>query len=202
MLDLPKSTEVRRQLPKTQLYKQFDWKPSQRDRFDSDVAHLDFVNWISPRTVPSIAEGEGIKEIFVIAVTLKKRGFDKNNIILLSKNIPQQVIYLLLFGDEAMLAVYHAKLFTTPWQPVETASLPLSGLNLDAVWQNIVAAIGKVEIAEGNTLSEQIRVDGNRAKLLRQIEMLERQMRTAAQPRRLRELYSEIIRLKNKTPQQ
>lgn len=66
MLGLPLSTEVKRPLPKAQLYKRFDWAPSQRESFDGDVARLDFVNWISPRTLPAIAEGTEIKEIFVI----------------------------------------------------------------------------------------------------------------------------------------
>ena len=48
MLGLPQSTEVKRPLPKAQLYKRFDWKPSQRECFDGSVSHLDFVNWIAP----------------------------------------------------------------------------------------------------------------------------------------------------------
>ena len=105
MLGLPQSTEVKRPLPKAQLYRRFDWKPSQRESFDGDVSRLDFVNWISPRTLPAIAEGAEIKEIFVVEVTLKDRDFDMKNIMLLAKSIPQNVIYLLRFEDEAMLAV-------------------------------------------------------------------------------------------------
>ena len=116
MLNLPQSTEVKRPLPKAQLYKRFDWKPSQRESFDEDVSHLDFVNWIAPRTLPAIAEGAEVKEIFVIEVSLKSRDFDTKNIVLLAKSIPQRVIYLLRFENEAMLAVYHSKLFTAPWQ--------------------------------------------------------------------------------------
>lgn len=48
MLGLPPTTEVKRPLPKAQLFKRFDWSPSQRERFDGDVSRLDFVNWISP----------------------------------------------------------------------------------------------------------------------------------------------------------
>ena len=44
MLGLPTTTEVRRLLPKAQLFKRFDWTPSQRERFDADVSRLDFVN--------------------------------------------------------------------------------------------------------------------------------------------------------------
>lgn len=134
MLGLPQSTEVKRPLPKVQLYKRFDWKPSQRESFDGDVSHLDFVNWIAPRTLPAIAEGAEVKEIFVIEVSLKSRNFDTKSIVLLAKSIPQRVIYLLRSEDNALLAVYHTKLFTSSWQPLDNVSVPLDGLNLDAVW--------------------------------------------------------------------
>lgn len=198
MLGLPQSTEVKRPLPKAQLYKRFDWKPSQRDNFDGDVSHLDFVNWIAPRTLPAIAEGAEVKEIFIIEVTLKSHDFNTKNILLLAKSIPQRVVYLLHYEEEYRLAVYHNKLFLSDWQSGTPNSLflTLKGLNLDVVWQNIVAFVGNVEVANGNTLSEQIRVDEERAKLIRQIESLECQMRSTSQPRRQREIYSEIKQLK------
>lgn len=196
MLGLPQSTEVKRPLPKARLYKRFDWKPPQRDSFDGDVARLDFVNWLAPRTLPAIVEGAEVKEIFVIEVSLKSRDFDTKNIVLIAKSIPQRVIYLLRFEDEAILAVYHTKLFTTTWQSLDSVSIPLNGLTLDAVWQNTVAFVGKLEVAEGNSLTEQIHVDEERARLIRQIESLERLMRSTSQPRRQRELYSEIKKLK------
>ncbi len=198
MIELPQSTEVKRPLPKAQLYKRFDWKASQRESFDGDVARLDFVNWIAPRTLPAIVEGAEVKEIFVIEVTLKTRDFDQKNIVLLTKSIPQRVIYLLHFEDEAMLAVYHTKLFTSSWQPLDNVTVPLEGLSLDAVWQNIVTFVGKLEFADGNSLTKQIRIDEERAWLIRQIESLERQMRSTVQPRRKRELFVEIQKLKHR----
>lgn len=198
MLGLPQSTEVKRPLPKVQLYKRFDWKPSQRESFDGGVSRLDFVNWIAPRTLPAIAEGNEVKEIFVIEVSLKSRDFDQKSIVLLAKSIPQRVIYLLRFEDEAMLAVYHSKLFTSPWQPIDSATVALSGLNLDTVWEAIVSSIGQFSVEQENSLTEQIKVDEERDRLLRQIATLERQMNAAKQPRRKRELFLELQKLKNK----
>lgn len=195
-LGLPESTRVKRSLPKTQLYKRFDWKPSQRESFDGDVSCLDFVNWIAPRTLPAIAEGAEVKEIFVIEVSLKSRDFDTKSIVLLAKSIPQRVIYLLRFEDEAMLAVYHSKLFTAPWQSLDSATITLSGLNLDAVWQSLVSSIGQFSVEQENSLTEQIKVDEERDKLLRQIASLERQMNATKQPRRKRELFLELQKLK------
>ena len=198
MLGLLPSTEVKRPLPKAQLFKRFDWTPSQRERFDGVVSRLDFVNWISPRTVPAIAVGHDVNEIFVVEVSLKSHDFDTKAIELLTKYIPQRIIYVLRFEDEAKLAAYHGKLFTAPWQSLDAISLTLSGLNLDAVWENIVSTIGDFTVEQDKSLTEQIKIDEERDKLLRQIEALERQMKATKQPRRKRELFVELQRLKEK----
>lgn len=213
MLGLPQSTEVKRPLPKAQLYKRFDWKPSQRESFDDEVSSLDFVNWIAPRTLPAIAEGTEVKEIFVIEVSLKNRDYDPKNIVLLAKSIPQRVIYLLRFEDEVMLAVFYTRLFLTPWQHAEGMSLQVNGLNLDAVWENIVRDIGNIPLvgtslcdvtnantsqvqhAKGMSLQDQIVADEQRAKIERQIAALERQMNATKQPRRKRELFLELKKI-------
>ena len=197
MLGLPQSTEVIRPMPKAQLYKKFELKQPQRDAFDADIARMEIVNFIAPQSLPGISEGTEVKAVFVVDVELKRFDYDTKNILLISKLIPHRIIFALRHEDKVQLAVYHTKLFTAPWQSLDSASVNLSGLNLDAVWQNIVAFVGELEVAEGHTLTEQIRIDEERTKLMCQIESLERQMRSNAQPRRQRELYSKLKKLKS-----
>lgn len=197
MLGLPQSTELNRPMPKAQLYKKFELKQAQRDAFDADVARMEIVNVIAPQSLPGIAEGTEVKAVFVVDVELKRHDYDTKNIILIAKLIPHRIIFALRHEDKVQLGVYHTKLFTTTWQASESVNLTLSGLNLDGVWENIVASIGSLEVVDGNSLTEQIRVDEERARLIRQIESLERQMRTTSQPRRQRELYAQIKKLKS-----
>ena len=197
MLGLPQSTEVNRPLPKAQIYQKFELRQAQRDVFDRDIARLDIVNLIAPQTIPAIAEGNEVKAIFVVDVELKRSDYDSKNIALISKLIPQRMVFALRFGDIVQIGVYHTKLFTSAWQSLATANLILTGLNLDAVWQNIVSSIGEVKVAQGNSLTDQIKADEERSKIMRQIETLERQMRSTAQTRRQREIYTQIKRLKN-----
>ena len=96
-----------------------------------------------------------------------------------------------------MLAVYHSKLFTSSWKAIDDFTLPLTGLNLESVWENIVSSIGQFSIEEDKSLSEQIKIDEEREKLLRQIATLERQMNATKQPRRKRELFVELQKLKS-----
>lgn len=201
MLGLPQSTEVNRPMPKAQLYKKFELKQAQRDAFDADIARMSVVNSIGPQSLPGIAEGAEVKAVFVVDVELKRHDYDTKNIILIAKLIPHRIIFALRHEDKVQLAVYHTKLFLGPWQSRQASNLTLSGLNLDAVWQNIVTFVGKLELTDGNSLTEQIKVNEERDKLLRQIAVLERQMNAAKQPRRKRELYAEIKELKKRIDQ-
>ena len=198
MYGLPQTTEVRKQLPKKAIYARFDLKPSQRESFDADIARIDIVAVVSSSTVPAIADGKDVKEIYVLALQMKRKEYDPKNMALLSKLIPQKMVFVLLFEEQAQFAIFHTKLLTSAWQFLTPNSsfLTLQGLNLDAVWENIVTHIGHIDVEEGNTLSEQIATNAQREKILAQIAALERKMAAEKQPRRKRELFEQIKRLK------
>ena len=196
MFGHPISTERRHQLPKKAIYAKIGLKTSQREGFDADIARIDIVAVISPTTVPALDSGDEVKEFYVLAVQIKRKEYDSKIILLLTRLIPQKMVFALQYGNQTQFAIFHTKLITSDWQSSENATLSLSGLNIDAVWENIVKDIGHIEVAAGNTLTEQIEVDDRQAKLLAQIETLERKMAKEKQPRRKRELFIEIKKLK------
>ena len=198
MYGLPQSTECKKQLPKKAIFAKFDLKPPQRESFDADIARIDIVAAVSPLTVPALAVGEEVKEFYVLAVQMKRKEYDSKNIALLTKLIPQKMVLALHYGDEVQLAIYHTKVITSAWQPINQKSeiINLTGLTLDTVWENIVKNIGKIDVTEGNTLTEQIAANDQRAKLLAQIATFERKMASEKQPRRKREYFEQIRILK------
>ena len=196
MLGLPKSTELSQALPKTRIFAKFDLRSSQKDRFDEDVSRMSIVNVISPRTIPALPVGENVESIYVLEVLLKKKDYDPRNIQLLSRLIPQNILFLLRFGDKVQLAVFHTKLLTGPWGP--EPEILLAGLDLDAVWEGIVKMVGTIEVEEGNTLEEQIHFDEARAKLLKRIEELEVKSRAEKQTRRRLEMFEELQELRKR----
>lgn len=198
MYGLPISTERKKQLPKKAIFAKFDLKPSQRESFDADIARIDIVAVVSSATVPALGEGAEIKEFYLLVVQLKRKEYDSKSIALLTKLIPQKMVLALQFEEQTQFAIYHTKLISSVWQPTEDAALPLSGLNLDAVWENIVKSIGQIDVEEGNTLVEQIKEDDTRAKLLKQIEQLEHRSRAEKQPRKKLELFEKLKELKKK----
>ena len=196
MYGLPHTTEIRKQLPKKAIYAKFELKPARRDGFDADVSRIDIVAVVSPTTVPAVAAGESIKEFYVLAVQLKRKDYEEKNIAMLSKLIPQNILFALQYEEQTQLAIYHTKLIRSDWKPTDETTIDLTGFNLDTVWENIVKAIGEIQVQEGKTLTEQIQDDEQRTKTLKLIADLEKKMAKETQPRKKRELFEQIKKLK------
>lgn len=187
MLGLPASTEVKKALPKNLIYDKFNLKNKQKVKFDEDISRMTLVNEISTKTM-AVSEGKDVKSFFVVHVLLKKRDYDDNNIIYISKLIKQNLLFALEYNGKVKIAVFYEKLLCSDWAEPDSLFVKLDGLNLDAIWQNILVQIGNVEIADGNTLAEQIQKDEERQKILKQIERLETKARKEMNPRKKIEL--------------
>lgn len=195
MLRLPADTEMKKQLPKSLVYTKFRMNSAAQEKFDADISKMFIANEISERSV-KIASGENVKTIFIIYVQLKSKDFDEKNIILLSKLIPQNVVFVLEYGEMSKLAVYHSKLMQTEWQDNSSLSISLKGITLDSVWDGIITQIGDFTIENGNTLDEQIISNEEKAKLQKEIEMLTKKMNAEKQPNKKLELLQKIKMLK------
>ena len=195
MLGLPKTMELSKQLPKNAIYAKFQMNTAEKAKIDADISRITIVNEVSAAKI-NIAEGEQVKSFFVLLVSLKRKDFEDKTIITISKLIPQNMLLILECGDEAKLATYHTKLMQTDWKRKDDFSIELKGLNMDAVWENIIIQIGGIKVDQGNTLDEQIAVDEQRMKLQKEIAKLEKQARVEKQPKKKFELAKKINELK------
>lgn len=195
MLGLPKATELSKQLPKNAIYAKFQMNTAEKVKIDADISRLTIVNEVTAAKI-NIADGELVKSFFVLLVALKRKDFEEKTIITISKLIPQNMLLILECDGEAKLATYHTKLMQTEWKPKENLSIELKGLNMDAVWENIIVQIGGITIAQGNTLDEQIAVDEQKAKLQKEISRLEKLARAEKQPKKKFELAQQVNVLK------
>ena len=197
MLGLPKATELNKQLPKSAIYAKFQMNTAAKERIDRDISRIYIVNEISAAKV-NLQEGVEVKSFFVVSVILKRKDFDEKNIIMLSKLIPQNMVMVLEYGDKAKLAAYRGNLMQTEWLPKDKLSIELKGLDLDAVWENVIVQIGGLTIEQGRTLDEQISIDERRSKLQKKIDRLERLARAEKQPKRKFELVQQIKKMQSK----
>lgn len=194
MLGLPKTTEIRKQISKKAVYTKFQMNTAAKEKFDADISRILLINEVNPDSV-NIPSGETVLGFFVMLVALKRRDFDEKIIAALSKMIKQNILFILEYEGESKLAIYHTKLMQTDWKSSDEQRIELQGLNLDKVWENIVIAVGGVNIEEGNTLDQQIETDEKKRKLEREIEKLEKQARAELQPKKKIELVQEKRRI-------
>ena len=197
MFGLPVATAISQPLSKKAVYEKFNLKASERERFDADISRLVLVARISPATVPALTEGNEIKGIYVLQVVLKRKEYDPKNILLLQKLIPQNIVFALQHEDKTQLCIFHTRLQQSAWIPTEETAIPLQGLNLDDVWNHIVASIGSLDASSEETIEQQIINREQKEKLLRQIEVLEKKCRLEKQTHKKYELHQDLIKLKS-----
>lgn len=195
LLKLPEVTELRKPLPKTQIYKKFQLTNAQQTKFDADISRIDIVNEVSSRTIPAIQEGEKVKSFYVLSVTLKTKDYEPKNIERIAKLIPQNLIFALQFEEEIQLAVFCEKLFTTEWMSETKVAIELSGFNFDEVWENIIKRIEGGAWDSSLTLEENIELKEKKEKLQKEIERLEKLARKEVQPKKKFELVSQKRKL-------
>lgn len=195
MLNLPKSTELNKQLPKKAIYAKFQMSPAAKTKFDADISRINIVGEISPNTT-GIAQGQTVSSIFILQVVLKQRNFQQSTIAQISKLIDQNMLLVLDCGADRKLAIYHSKLIQTEWGSADACAIELKGLDLDSVWENFITQVGSINIQQGKTLDEQIAADEQQAKLEKEIARLEKLARAEKQPKKKFELVQQIQQLK------
>ena len=191
MLGLPKATEMSKQLPKKAIYAKFQMNTAAKEKIDADISRITIVNEITPNKV-NIPAGDEVKSFFVLLVSLKKKDFDEKIIATLSKLIPQNILFVLEYGGESKLAIYHTKIMQTDWKPTEEQRIELQGLNLDKIWENIIRSLESGVWNEELSLDENIALHEQQEKLQKQIAKLEKQARAEKQPKRKFELVQKI----------
>ncbi len=196
MYQLPQSTLINRPLYKKAVFEKFNLKTAERDRFDADVSRMAIVAQISTKTVPALGSGKDVPTFYVLQVQMKRKDYDTKNILMLHKLIPQHIIFALQFEQQTQFCIIHTRLQQSEWFPTDNAIISLKGLTLDDVWNNIVAEIGNLDGTSEESIEQQIIKREQRAKLLQQIESLEKRCRSEKQTRKKYELHQQLIRLK------
>ena len=197
MFGLPKSTEINKPLPKKIVFDKFKPNAADRKLFDEQISRLAIVAEISPQTV-SVSTSADVSSVYIILVMLKNHDCDKKNIALLSKLIDQRMLFALQYEDKVRLAVYRAeRVLVSERKPIEEWKLNLRGLDLGAIWENIIAEISGIDLTDGKSLEETIITNERREKLTKQIAALEKKAMNEKQPRRKWELVEEVKKLRN-----
>ena len=157
-----------------------------------DVPEEEESHDVSPVSV-NTPEGDSVKSFFVILVALRQKDYDKQNIAFIAKMFGQKLLLVLEYEGQHSLAIWQTRLILQDWTAAENIHAEIVGLDLDKVWENIVAGIAGVEVAQGQTLDQQLAAQQKRQKLEKEIAKLEKLAWAEKQPKRKMELKERLF---------
>lgn len=208
MLGFPQTTEFNKRIPKQKLYENMEVSPALKRVF---VEQINLIYWRNKLAVSTmnIAPGETVTEIEVIEIKLASPQLNEAVLRQIDKEIPYHILFILSFDGKVQAwtgykeateggnkAFKVNKYYHTEWIPEYELNLKIEGLNMDAVWENLIIQVGGVELEQGNSLDEQIAVDERKEKLVKEIEKLEKQARNEKQPNKKFQLAQHVNMLK------
>lgn len=191
---LPPSTEVDRIIPKKTIIEKFSLSGKERAGLDSSIHRIVITNEISPRTV-NIQPGN-VKSIFVLRAELREEDCDPRILSMLFELIDQRMVIVLQCGIRCKPTVFSDMLIEGEWMLESDLSLTLEGLNLDEVWKNLVVRIGHIDAGDQDCLPDIVRRYEEHRRIDAEIAKLTKRMTSEKQPRKKRELFERIKKLK------
>lgn len=210
MLNLPKSTEFNKRIPKKKFYEQLEVSPEIKRIFVDQIKNIIWKNKIAPSTA-NLAEGAKVTEIEVFEIQLTNPNLDEKVLKLIDRGIPYHIVFVLHHEKQIQVwtAFKEAKnkegtsykvaaYYHTDWLPGDSFSLELNGLNMDQVYENLVREIAGDELVSGEneTLNESVDRTNEIKSLKKKIEKLQIKMRKEKQFNKKVRLNDELKKLK------
>ena len=177
------------------------------------VEQIKIVYWRNKLAVSTlnIASGENVTEIEVFEVRLTEAILEETVLRQIDKEIPYHILFILTCDGKAQAWIGYKEAATsgsnafkvnryyhTEWMPENELQFSIDGLNMDAVYENLVRQIAG-EILQTNSnerLKDSIERDEERRRLEKQIVALENKIRKEKQLNRRMEMNTELKRLR------
>lgn len=194
MLQFPSTAKVGKIIPKEGFYSHLDLSKKLREKFVSDIQKIVMEYSLTPQCLNLDAAAE-IKEIAIVSVHLKRRVFDPELYKALAVKMPLKMLFWFHYDGNAMLAIYHGRLYNGDWCVEEQLRLNMVGFSLDELWRNFVAQIAldeEVGYSGPLTLEERLERREKRRILEKEIKALEHQAQKEIQPKRKYEIFQKI----------
>lgn len=211
MLGLPKSTEFNRRIPKQKFYDNLSVTPAIKRIFIDQIKIIYWRNKIAVSTM-NLAGGQAVTEIEVFEIQLNQPSLDEAVLKLIDKEIPYHILFLLTYEDKVQAWIGYKETTTsgagtfkvnryyhTEWIPLDKLQLPLTGLNLDSVYENYVRQIAgdALNADSGEGLKEAVDREKKQRELEKKIAALEAKIRKEKQLNRQMEMNAELKKIKH-----
>jgi hypothetical protein len=196
MLGLPRSTEVNRRIAKEKLYANATLNPAVRDAIKDRIEAVFWRNKLADGTF-NAGKGETVTELQVFEIQLRQKGLDRRVLSAIAGAIPYKILFVLTFESEAQAWIEASGTFyNTDWLSFDSMKFQFSGLNLDAVYENLARQIAGGRLEGEDDIAEAVERDRQRQKLERDIAALEKKLLREKQFNRQVVMNGELKRLR------
>ncbi len=205
-MQLPKSTEFHKRIPKTMFYENLTIPPAVKRAFVEQIKMIYWRNKIAPSTT-NLAPGAAVTELEVFELRLNAPNVDEGVLKRIDTEIPYHILFLLEYGGKYQAWIGYKEAtasggnafkvtsyYHTDWMAYEDFPLKLEGLNMDAVYDNFVRQIAgdSLTAPSGENLKERVQRSEKRKQLEKQIVVLEAKIRKEKQLNRQMELNAQL----------
>ena len=208
-MQLPSRTIVNRRIPKQKLYEHAKLNSKLAAYFTGNIAAIYWRNSLSAETLNVSSQGE-ITEIEVLEIILKSEDTNSKALEVINGAIPYPIVFLLSHGEKSQIWMEYKKstdknpigkitqYYHTDWTVTEDLELPLIGLALETIYDNLFLQIAgnQLEVKENEKITDALARTREESKLTKEIERLEKMARAEKQPKKKYELYNRIQQLR------
>ena len=210
MFGFPASTEFGKRIPKQKFYENIDITPALKRVFVEQIRLIYWRNKLAATTL-NLAAGETVTEIEVFEIRLNTPQLEEAVLRQVDKEIPYHILFVLTCEGKAQAwigykeatasgnnALKVSRYYHTDWIPEDELQFRVDGLNMDAVYENLVRQIAGDELQAdaGESLQASVARDERRRQLEKQIAALENKMRKEKQLNRRMEINAELKKMK------
>ena len=216
MIDLPKSTEFNKRIPKQSFYENLDVPTTIRKFFVEQIKTIYWKNKISPETINLVA-GETVTEIQVFEIRLSGNELDEAVLSLIDKKIPYHIVFLLECDNKYQLWTAYKEAtsagnsafkvgvyYHTEWLDHESLNLKIDGLNIDKVYENFVRQIAGEQLQNRDkheSLKDSVEREVKKKELEKKIDSLKQKVRKEKQFNKQMQLNTELKMLRKELEQ-
>ena len=212
MFGFPASTEYGKRIPKQKFYENIEVKPAVRRAFSEQIKFIYWRNKLAASTL-NIAPGEAVTEVEVFELRLHEPRLDEAVLRQIDREVPYHILFVLACDGKAQAWIGYKEAsagnaafkvycyYNTGWMPEGELSFTVTGLNMDAVYAELMRQCRRESVEFGvwsNELSLAANVanDKRRRQLIKEIAALEKKIRKEKQLNRQMEMNAELKKLR------
>lgn len=210
MLDLPKSTEFNKRIPKQKFYEQLNISSAIKRSFVEQIKVIFWRNKIAATTL-NVSVGERVTEVEVFEVRLSVPALDEMVLRQIDREIPYHIIFVLEYNGKFQAWTGYKEIaesgknafkvnryYHTEWLTEDELPLHLDGLNIDTIYDNFFRQIAgdAFQIDISDSLKDTVEKDEKRLLLKKQIETLQAKIRKEKQLNKQMQMNTDLKKLR------